>query len=68
MCHVTLPPQDELHAPASATSAAAASDELPAQGSGWNPVEEDALEEQVCGLVCSASAAVAAGTADAVSC
>jgi hypothetical protein len=39
--------QDDAIAPASVTPTAAGSDELPVQGTGWIPVEEDALDEQV---------------------
>ncbi len=40
--------QDDANAPASLAPAAIGSDDLPVQGAGWTPVEEDALDEQVC--------------------
>ncbi len=43
--------QDDANAPTSLAPAAIGSDDLPVQGAGWTPVEEDALDEQVCKLL-----------------
>jgi hypothetical protein len=47
--------QDDSNATAGVAAVAISVDELPAQGAGWEPVEEDALDEQVLILACIAS-------------
>lgn len=47
--------QDDSNASAGIAAAAVSGDELPAQGAGWEPLEEDALDEQVLTLACIAS-------------